>query len=491
MTRTLDRHFAGGRWHAVRKTFDDLNPSDGSVWARVADTGPDEVHAAIDAAHAAFPAWAALPFHERSRFLLRLADEAERRAPELCAALQAEGGGWFGKGMFESGYVPEVFRAAAAAGYAPIGEVLPSTHGKTSLAVRRPIGVVSVISPWNFPALLTSRGFAFALAAGNTIVLKPSEETPYTGGLFFAELAEAVELPPGVFNVVTCSRDAIDRVGELLIEHRHVNGISFTGSTPVGRSVAARAGAHLKKACVELGGKDALIVLEDADLDRAATAACFGGFMHQGQICMSVEKVLAQQSVFDAFLERFVARAQALKVGDPTEDRSNVIGPLINDRQAAHVAAQIEDAVAHGARVECGGEVQGRFVEPTVLTGVTPEMRIWAEETFGPVVPVIPFGDDAEATAIANDTEYGLSSGVFTRDEQRGLAIADALDTGMCHVNCSSLNDEPHVPFGGSKSSGLGRHGGRWSTETFTETRWITLERGGRHFPAVFEGPRP
>ena len=466
--------------------FDDLNPADGSVWARVPDGGLAEARAAIGAAQAAFAGWAALPFNQRSHLMIKVAEVFERRKAELVEALQAEGGGWFGKGMFEAGYVPEVFYAAAASNYAAIGEVMPSENGKLSMAMRRPMGVISVISPWNFPTLLSARGIAFALAAGNTVVLKPSEETPYCGGLVFAEFFREAGVPEGVLSVLTCSRDHIAAVGDELIDNPYVKGISFTGSTPVGRAIAARAGAHLKKACVELGGKDALIVCDDADMERATAAANFGSFMHQGQICMSVEKVLVQRAIFEPFLKRFVERAARLKMGDPTHDKSNVIGPLINDRQAAKVKAQIDDAVAKGARIALGGRVQGRFVEPTILLGVTPQMLVYQEETFGPVVPVIPFDSDDEAVAIANDTEYGLSSGVITRDEQRGLAIASRLDTGMCHINCSSVNDEPHVPFGGAKASGLGRHGGRWSHETFTETRWITLDRGQRPYPPMF-----
>ncbi len=476
----------GGRRLAAPRFFDDLNPADGSVWARIPDAGLVEAQTAIDAAQAAFAAWAALPFTQRSHLMIKVAEVWERRKAQIVEALQAEGGGWFGKGMFEAGYVPEVFHAAAASNYAAIGEVLPSEHGKVSMAVRRPLGVITVISPWNFPALLTSRGIAFAIAAGNTVVLKPSEETPYCGGLLFAEVFKEAGVPDGVLNVVTCSRDNVAAVGDELIDNPRIKGISFTGSTPVGRMIAARAGAHLKKACVELGGKDALIVCDDADLERATAAANFGSFMHQGQICMSVEKVLVQRQIFEPFLARFVERAAKLKMGDPTRDKGNVIGPLINDKQAAKVKAQIDDALAKGATVALGGKVSGRFVEPTILLGVTPQMLVYQEETFGPVVPVIPFGSDDEAVAIANDTEYGLSSGVITRDEQRGLAIAHKLDTGMCHINCSSVNDEPHVPFGGAKASGLGRHGGRWSHETFTETRWITLDRGQRPYPPMF-----
>ena len=486
MTRQFKGLYIGGRWVHPGREFDDRNPADDSVWARVPDGSVTDARAAIEAAQAAFPSWAALPFQQRSHYMTKLAEVFEKRRDVLVEALRAEGGGWFGKGMFEAGYIPEVFHAAAASNYAAIGEVLPSENNKFSLAVRRPMGVITCISPWNFPGLLTARGIAFALAAGNTVVLKPSEETPYCGGLFFAEMFEEAGVPPGVLNVITCSREQVATVGDELIDNPRVKGISFTGSTPVGRMIAARAGAHLKKACVELGGKDALIVCDDADMERATAAANFGSFMHQGQICMSVEKVLVQDTLYEPFLKRFVERAARLKMGDPTTDPSCVIGPLINDKQAAKVKEQIDDALAKGARVALGGQVRGRFVEPTILLGVTPQMKVYQEETFGPVVPVIPFRTDEEAIAIANDTEYGLSSGVITRNEARGLAIASRLETGMCHINCSSVNDEPHVPFGGSKASGLGRHGGRWSHETFTETRWITLDRGGRPFPPMF-----
>ena len=477
--------YIDGRWRTGTGTFADLNPADNSVWATIPDGGRSETRAAIEAAQEAFYEWAEMPFTHRANHLLKVAEIWESRIPEFVAAMQSEGGGWVGKGRFEGGYVAEVFRAAAAMTYGAIGEVLPSEHGKFSTAVRYPMGVVAVISPWNFPGILSSRGFAFPLAAGNTIVLKPSEDTPYCGGLFFAEVMEEAGIPKGVFNVITCSRENVVKMGDELIENPLVKGVSFTGSTQVGRSIAAKCGAYLKKCCVELGGKDSLIVRADADMERATQAANFGSFMHQGQICMSVEKVLVQRSIFNEFLEKFVARAARLKVGN-TADPENVIGPLINDRQVDRVKSQLEDAIAKGAKVELGGKIEGRFVYPTILTGVTPAMLVYQDETFGPVVPVIPFETDEEAISIANDTEYGLSSGIITADEEKALQMARQLETGMCHVNCSSVNDEPNVPFGGTKASGLGRHGGRWSMETFTDTRWITLERGGRHFPPMF-----
>ena len=477
--------YINGQWVQPAGTFDDMNPSDGSVWAKAQDGGASEARSAIDAAQAAFPAWSTLMFQERAEYMLKIADIIKRRQTDYAIANQGEAGGWFGKGMFEAGYAVEVFRAAAAMCYQSVGEILPSEHGKLSTAQRVPMGVISVISPWNMPCILTARGFAFPMAAGNTIVLKPSEDTPFCGGLFFAEVLEEAGVPPGAFNVVTSSRDRVAEMGDELVENPLIKGISFTGSTPVGRSIAAKAGAHLKKCCVELGGKDSLIVLDDADMERATSSASFGGFMHQGQICMSVEKVLVHESIYHDFLAQLKARVAKLKMGD-TGDKSNVIGPLINDRQVERVASQIEDAVAKGAKVEIGGGVSGRFVQPTILTNVDTSMKVWQDETFGPVVVVVPFSTDDEAIALNNDTEYGLSSGIITRNEARALAMSKRLETGMCHVNCSSVNDEPHVPFGGSKASGVGRHGGRWSMETFTETRWITLDRGRRPYPQVF-----
>lgn len=477
--------YIGGQWTPAARTFDNLNPSDNSLYARIPDGNADDVKKAIDAAKTAFPAWSGLAFHERAHFLHKIADVWDRRKDAFVAAAVAEGGGWLGKGLFEAGYVAEVFRSAAALCYQNIGEVLPSEHHKFMMATRFPLGVVSVISPWNMPGILTSRGFAAALAVGNTVVLKPSEDTPYAGGLYFAEVLEEAGIPAGVFNVVTCSRESVGAVGDELIENPTVKAVSFTGSTAVGRHIAAKCGAYLKKACVELGGKDSLIIMEDADLDHAAKAANFGSFMHQGQVCMSTEKILVHENVYDEFMHKFLARAAKLKTGH-TRDKDNVIGPLVNTRQALRVKALIDDAMAKGARAELGGKAWDNFVEPTVLTNVSTDMDIWHDETFGPVVIIVPFRTDEEAIALSNDTEYGLTAAIMTRDEPRALRMAEHLETGICHVNCQNINDEPHVPFGGTKASGVGRYGGRWSLDAFTELRWITLDRGGRHFPPAF-----
>ena len=477
--------YINGQWVNTANKFDDFNPSDGSVWARIPDGGAAETRSAIEAAHNAFPAWSALPFQERANLMLKCAEVFEKRGPDFINAAQFEGGGWYGKGAYEVKNIPEFFKAAAAMCYAPVGEILPSFSGKHSTAIRVPMGVIGIISPWNVPGILATRQFAFPLAAGNCIVLKPSEETPYMGGLIFAEVLEEAGLPPGVFNVITSSRERVGEMGDELVDNPAVKGIAFTGSTAVGRRIAAKCGAHLKKCCIELGGKDSLIVLDDADMERATSAASFGAFMHQGQVCMSVEKVLVHESRYQEFLQGFVNRAAKLRTGD-VADKNNVIGPLINDKQVAHVKSQLDDAQSRGAKFELGGGISGRFVEPTIVTNVSTDMKIWRHETFGPVAIVVPFKSDAEAIAMNNDTEYGLSSGIISGDERRALEIAEQLETGMSHVNCAPINDEPHAPFGGSKASGLGRYGGRWSLETFSETRWITVDQGGKHYPPVF-----
>ncbi len=479
-------HYIGGEWVRPRATFEDLNPSTGQVYCQAPDANRIDVANAIDAADAAFREWSDLPHTARADYMLKIADLYMKRQDEIVRHITSEGGGWFGKGMFETGYVHSVWRAAAAACYEEVGEILPSEHLKVSLAVRRPMGVISVISPWNFPMILTSRGMAFALAAGNTVVLKPSEETPVIGGLLFAELFEEAGVPPGVLNVVCCSRDTVAEVGDEMISNPRVKGISFTGSTPVGRKIAAQAGGLLKECAIEAGGKNALIIFDDADIDRALQAANFGAFMHQGQICMSIDRVLVQDTIVDEFMRRFVEKAAALKTGDPAVDKAHVIGPIINERQVARIKDQLDDAVEKGAQVLLGGRIDGLYVEPTILTGVTDAMKIYREETFGPVTSIYPFATEEEAVRIANDSDYGLTAGVMTRDEERGLKIAGELETGMCHINCSPVNDEAMVPFGGAKGSGTGRHGGKWALSTFTETRWITLERGHRHYPPVF-----
>jgi vanillin dehydrogenase len=475
-----ERLFVGGTWRDAAGTFDDFNPATGEVWRQVADGGADAASDAVEAARAAQPEWAALPHGQRAKFLIQAMSAIDDLQDTLVEALVDEGGAWIGKAMFETGYVAGTAQAAAAAAHMVTGELLPSDLGKVSMVVREPVGVVSVITPWNFPLLLSMRAVAFALAVGNAVVLKPSEETPLSGGVLVAKIFEVAGLPPGVLNVVTCSRNRVAEVGDVLVGHPAVGAVSFTGSTVVGREIAALGGRHLKKVALELGGKDALIVLDDADLERAVGAATFGSFMHAGQICMATERILVDAAIADDFTERFVAKAAALGVGDP---RSNVIGPVINAKQADKIRRHIDDAVARGATVRTGGDNDGLFFQPTVLDAVAPDMTVWTEETFGPVAPVITVSGEEEAIKLANDSDYGLSAGIITADEERGLSVARRLETGMAHVNDTSVYDEPNAPFGGVKNSGLGRHGGKAAIEAFTMTRWLTLERGGRLYP--------
>lgn len=461
-------------------TFEVVNPANGKVIYAVADADRGNAQQAIENATAAQQAWGALPFQERAKTLNNIADVLEARQKELVMHLVEEGGAWIGKSMFETGYSPGVFRAAAAATYAPVGEVMPSTYNKVSIAVRRPLGVVSAISPWNFPLLLSSRGIAFALAAGNAVVLKPSEETPVAGGLMLADVCHEAGLPDGVLNVITCSRDSVAEVGDELVVNPLVKAITFTGSTAVGRQIAGQAGTHLKKACVELGGKDPMLILQDADMERAVNAAVFGSFMHAGQICMSAERLIVHRSRADEFIERVTQKTAKLTVGDPME---NIIGPIINRKQLDNIAGQVQDARAQGAQVHTGGSHEGLYYQPTVISGVNTQMKVWREETFGPVAAISTFDDEDEAVALANDCEYGLSSAIITADEEHGLELADRLESGMTHINDCPVHDEPHIPFGGVKNSGVGRHGGRWSMETFSETHWRTIEKGHRHYP--------
>lgn len=473
--------YIDGQWRepSSGKTFPVYNPATGEVFGHAPDGTREDAVAAYAAASRAQKGWAALPFTVRAGYLLKVADIFEKRAAEFIAADIAETGSWVKKARFEIGYLPGLYRAAAAAAYQATGETMPSDHGKVSMVERVPLGVISVISPWNMPILLSSRGLGVALAIGNTVVLKPSEESPFLGGLMLAEVFEEAGVPAGVLNVITCSRDNVAGIGDEMVENPAAKAISFTGSTVVGTAIAQKAGGLLKKACVELGSKDSMLVLDDADLDAAVSAARFGAFFHQGQICMATEKVIVDKSVAAEFLSRLIASTKQLRIGDPTMEE-NEIGPVINAAQADKVAERLQAAIDAGAKVEVGGGRNGLFFEPTVLTNVTEDMQMFHEETFGPVLSVVVADDEAHAIRLANNSKYGLSASIMTSNEERGLRVARQLETGMAHINDTTIYDEPTIPFGGTKSSGMGRHGGRWSIETFSETRWLTLERGGR-----------
>ena len=477
--------YINGKWvnAAGGKTFADYNPFTGEVYARIAAGKRADAKKACDAAAAAFPAWSHTLPSEKQRYFLKAADILERRQQEILKIMTDETGGTFGWGMFQTGFIPGLLREAAAQVHAITGEIIPADlRGALFMAIRQPVGVVAGIAPWNAPLILSLRAVALPMACGNTTVLKPSAEAPISGGLIFAEVFEEAGFPKGVFNVVTNGPGFSGEVGDELIEHPKVRRISFTGSTEVGRQIAEKAARQLKKVTLELGGNDPLIVLKDADIDYAVNAATFGRFNHQGQICMSSKRIIVEKPVAAEFTRKFVKKVQGLKVGDPRVP-DTIIGPLINQAQVDKLHKQVQAAVKSGARLACGGKFEGRCYFPTVLTGVTPDMNVACEETFGPVAPVIVVADADEAVRVANDSRFGLSAGVITGDFQEGLDIAERLESGMVHINDSSVHDEPQVPFGGMKESGYGRHGGRAAIEEFTELRWISIQRTPRQYP--------
>jgi aldehyde dehydrogenase (NAD+) len=477
--------YINGQWvDAIDgKSFDDYNPYNGEVYARIPSGKRRDARKACDAAAAAFPDWSHTPPAERQRYLLRAADIFERRRQEILNIITQETGGTFGWGMFQTGFVPGLLREAAAQVHAIGGEIIPADlPGAFFMAIRQPVGVVAAIAPWNAPLILSLRAIALPIACGNTTVLKPSAEAPVSGGIIFAEVFEEASFPKGVFNVVTNGPGFSGEVGDELIEHPKVRRISFTGSSEVGRQIAEKAARHLKKVTLELGGNDPLIILKDADIDYAVNAATFGRFNHQGQICMSSKRIIVEKPLAAHFTRKFVEKVQRLKVGDP-QDPDTIIGPLINQEQVDKLHKQVQEAIKQGAKLVCGGKYDGRCYYPTVLTNVTPDMNIAREETFGPVAPIIVVEDADEAVRVANDSRFGLSAGVITSDFQKGLEIAERLETGMVHINDSSVLDEPQVPFGGMKESGYGRHGGRAAIEEFTELRWISIQRTPRQYP--------
>jgi acyl-CoA reductase-like NAD-dependent aldehyde dehydrogenase len=477
--------YIDGKWveSSSGKTFEDHNPFTGAVYANVPAGNAEDARSAIDAAKAAFPEWAATPPAAKRQIFLKAADVMESRQDDLVKAMMEEVGGTIGISMFQMGFVPGLFRMAASAAYDVKGEVIPADHANSFfMAIRQPAGVVACFAPFNVPYILGSRSFTLPIAYGNTAVLKPSEEAPLTGGLLLAEIFEEAGLPPGVLNVVTSTREAAEEIGDEMISNPAVRRISFTGSTEVGRVVAEKAGRNLKRAVLELGGKDPLIILGDADIDYAIDAAAWGAFLHQGEICMSTERIIVEKSIAKEFTEKLKERAESIPMGDPTNP-ATAIGPLINQRAVDKVHTQIEEAVAAGANLVTGGQHDNLVYHPTVITDVTPDMRLFREQTFGPVAPIVVVSDREEALAVANDSEYGLSAGILTGDFTKALDMALRLETGMVHIGDQTVNDEPQAPFGGMKGSGYGRFGGQAALDEFTELRWINVQRVPRTFP--------
>jgi vanillin dehydrogenase len=442
-----------------------------------------DARAAVVAAELAFPGWSATPPAERSRLLGRASELLIERQGDIATLVTEETGGTLGWGMFNVELAAGMLAYYAGQTDAPAEEEEIPSHvpGKRAKAVRQPVGVVVSIAPWNAPVILAVRGVAAPLAYGNTVVLKASEACPHTHAAIVDALKDA-GVPSGAINLVTNDSEDAAEVVEELIAHPAVRRISFTGSTRVGRIIAETAARHLKRVLLELGGNSPLVVLADADLERAVEAANFGSFMNQGQICMSTERIVIERAVADEFAEKLAERARSLKVGDPREPDTQ-IGPLVNDDALKRVREHVEDAVAKGAKLVTGGKAQGLYFTPTVLMGVTPEMRVYSEESFGPVVAMVPVDGVDEAVRVANDTEYGLSAAVFSGNVDTAMDVARRLETGICHINDATVNDEPPMPFGGVKHSGWGRFGGKAALEEFTELRWITIQDRPREYP--------
>lgn len=467
---------------STQAVFERLDPITGAVATTSVAMTTDQARAAADAAQAALPAWSALGPNARRALLYKAAEQLEARADAFVQAMMGEIGATEGWARFNLMLAASMVREAASLTTQINGEVIPSDKpGCLAMAVREPVGVILGIAPWNAPIILGVRAVATPLACGNTVVLKASESCPRTHGLI-AEAFEAAGLPKGALSIVTnAPKDAGEVVGAL-IDHPSVRRINFTGSTAVGKIIAKRAAEHLKPVLLELGGKAPLIVLEDADLDEAVKAAAFGAFMNQGQICMSTERIIVVDAVADAFVKKFAAKAASLAVGDPREGKTP-LGAVVDMKTVTHVQGLVADAVSAGAVQVAGGEAKGVLMPATVIDRVTPDMRLFREESFGPVVGVIRARDEEHAIALANDTEYGLSASVFTRDIARGLKVARRIQSGICHVNGPTVHDEAQMPFGGVKASGYGRFGGKAGIDAFTELRWITVETQAGHFP--------
>ncbi|WP_030785813.1 aldehyde dehydrogenase family protein [Streptomyces sp. NRRL S-920] len=478
----LAHQYIDGEWKAGSGSWDiiDFNPYNGEKLASITVATADEVDQAYRAAERAQREWADTNPYARRGVFERALRIIEDREAEITEAIIAELGGTRLKAAFELHLTKEFLREAVHLALRSEGRILPSPDdGKENRLYRVPVGVVGVISPFNFPFLLSIKSVAPALALGNAVVLKPHQNAPVLGGSLVAKVFEDAGLPPGLLNVVITD---IAEIGDALIEHPVPGIISFTGSDRVGRHVATVCASHFKRSILELGGNSALIVLDDADIDYAVDAAVFSRFVHQGQVCMAANRILVDRSVRAEFTEKFVAKAASLKVGDPAEPGTH-IGPLINSSQAEAVSSVVEQAVAAGATALLRGGIEGNVVSPSVLTDLPADSPFLGQEIFGPVALILPFDGEEEAVRIANDSPYGLSGAVHTADIERGVRLAKRVRTGMIHVNDGTVHDEAIVPFGGEKSSGIGRLNGTSTVEAFTTQKWISVQHGRSRFP--------
>ncbi|MEY4652521.1 MAG: hypothetical protein RI884_1102 [Pseudomonadota bacterium] len=464
-------------------TFERRNPLDGTVATRAPAASAADAVMAVEAAAEAFKTWSETGPSERRALLLKAADKLEAKTPEFIQAVPAETGAtamWAG---FNVMLAAGMIREAAALTTQVSGEVIPSdVPGSLAMGIRQPAGVVLGIAPWNAPIILGTRAIATPLACGNTVILKGSENCPRTHQLIIEAFQEA-GFPPGVVNYITNAPADAGAVVEAMVSHPAVRRVNFTGSTRVGRIIAQACARYLKPAVLELGGKAPLVILDDADIDDAVNGAAFGSFANSGQICMSTERIIVDQKIADAFVKKFGDKAKSLPLGDPRKPEPVVLGSVIGMATVEHCNALIDDALSKGAKLVCGGKADNTLMPATVLDHVTPAMRIYHEETFGPLKCVVRVKNVDEAIACANDNEYGLSAAVFGKDIARAFNVARKIDSGICHVNGPTVHDEAQMPFGGVKGSGLGRFGGKAGIAEFTELRWVTVQTTPRHYP--------
>jgi acyl-CoA reductase-like NAD-dependent aldehyde dehydrogenase len=481
--RTYQLYY-GGEWHDAVDGghFEVTEPYSGEPFARVPTGGAKDMQAAIAAAADAFPAWAATPPAERARLLLKAAEIVKRRRTEIADKLARETGSTILFSTFQQDLVADTLQQSAGWVYLPAGEVLQSNQpGTHSIGVRRPLGVVVSFTPWNGANILSWRAVISPIAAGNTVVVKPSEFAPVNAGLLIAEIAEEAGFPPGVINVVPHAPGAAPAIADTVFASDDVRVINLIGGVKTARILAKRAGETLKRTVIEHGGNNPLIILDDVDLDYAVRTATFSAFFHQGQICLNTRKIIIHRSIYDQFLEQFVAHTQTLRPGDPLDPTVN-IGPLITDAAVRAMDERIKDAVAKGAVVRSGGTYQGRIFQPTILTDVPYDAAASNQETFGPLVIVEPVDSDQAAIAAANRVMYGLTSSILTSDTYRGFELAPQVLAGIVNVNSPTVNDEIHAPMGGVRDSGWGRTGPD-SLADFTDLIWINSHNGQRQYP--------
>lgn len=476
------KQLIGGKWREgnSERTYTDRNPYTDEPLLTIRMATRADMDEAYRAAQAAQREWQRVSPFERSAMMNRAAEVFARHRDDIIETLQVETGSTYVKASIELDSIIGMMREAATYPLRMSGQILPSVvPGKENRIYRVPVGVVGVIGPFNFPMFLAMRAVAPSLACGNGVVLKPASDTLVSGGLLIGKLFEEAGFPPGLLNVVVGTGSEI---GDAFVEHPIPRVMAFTGSTEVGRRVAEISGRMLKRVALELGGNNVLIVLEDADVEKAVRSATFGKFLHQGQICMALNRIIVHRRLYEPFLEKFRAAASRLKVGDPRE-KDTVIGPLINRRQVDRILDLIHSSVEQGARVVLEGRVEGNLIHPYILADVRNDMPIARQEIFGPVAAVIPVDSEEEAIRVANDTEYGLSGSVHAGNLEHGVEVALRLETGMVHVNDQSVNDEPLIAFGGEKASGIGRYGGEWALDEFTTLKWISVQLKERAYP--------